>query len=60
MAKGILAAVKPTILFPLCTKSRRRAPKFTREFPNARFSNRQVPKRKASTYFARIAKRLRV
>ena len=45
MAKGILAAVKPTILFPLCTKSRRRAPKFTREFPNARFSNRQVPKR---------------
>ena len=59
-AKGILASVKPTILFPLCTKSGRRAPKFTREFPNARFSNRQVPKRKAATYFARIAKRHRV
>ena len=59
VAKGILAAVKPSILFPLCPKSKRRAPKFTREFPNARFSNRQVPKRKTSTYFARIAKRLR-
>ena len=59
VAKGILAAVKPSILFPLCPRSKRRAPKFTREFPNARFSNRRVPKRKTTTYFARIAKRLR-
>ena len=59
IAKDILAAVKPSILFPLCIKSKRRAPKFAREFPKAKFSSRQVSKRKASTYFARIAKRLR-
>ena len=59
MAKDILAAVKPSILFPLCIQSKRRAPKFAREFPKAKFSSRQVAKRKASTYFARIAKRLR-
>ena len=59
MAKAILAAVKPSILFPQCIQSKRRAPKFAREFPKAKFSSRQVAKRKASTYFARIAKRLR-
>ena len=58
-AKDILAAVKPSILFPHCGQSKRRAPKFTREFPKAKFSSRQVAKRKATTYFARIAKRLR-
>ena len=59
MAKDILAAVKPSILFPQCIRCKRRAPKFTREFPKAKFSSRQVAKRKATTYFARIAKRLR-
>ena len=55
----LVPAVKPSILFPRCGQSKRRAPKFTREFPKAKFSSRQVAKRKATTYFARIAKRLR-
>ena len=59
LPKDILAAVKPSILFPHSGQSKRRAPKFTREFPKAKFSSRQVAKRKATTYFARIAKRLR-
>ena len=59
IAKGTLADVKPSPLFPPCSRSRRRVPKFTREFPCAKFSSRQAFKRKASTYFARISKRLR-
>ena len=58
-AKEHLAALKPSVLFPHCGHNRRRAPKFTREFPKAKFISRQISKRKATTYFARIAKRLR-
>ena len=59
MARRVLAEIRPSVLLPPCPRSRRRAPKFTRDFPSARLSNRQVPKRKADTYFMRIFKRLR-
>ena len=41
-AKEHLAALKPSVLFPHCGHNRRRAPKFTREFPKAKFISRQI------------------
>lgn len=59
MARRVLAEIRPSVLLPPCPRSRRRGSKFTRDFPSARLSKRQVPKRKADTYFMRIFKRLR-
>ena len=59
MAKRVMAEVKPSVLIPHCSTRRKRTPRFAREFPKPHFSNQQVPKRKADTYFKRISKRIR-